>query len=120
MGSALPRKASTSARSLRGSEFNFILLANAYKQITAPVGTLGLASLKVSTRALAGDDDTYTKLENKLSALTQQRDALAAQIIQILEDAEFNGKSVDFKATVKLVTEAAQLLDEVKKLQHGD
>jgi hypothetical protein len=105
---------------LRGSRFNFTLLANAYKQITAPVGKLGLASLKVSTRALAGDDSTYTNLENQLSALTGQRDALAAQIIQKLEDAEFNGKSIDSKSTLNLVTQAAGLLNEVEQLQDGD
>jgi len=96
------------------------LLANAYKQITAPVGKLGLASLKVSTRALAGDDSTYTNLENQLSALTGQRDALAAQIIQKLEDAEFNGKSIDSKSTLDLVTQAAGLLNQVEQLQGGD
>ncbi len=105
---------------LRGSQFNFTLLANAYKQITAPVGKLGLASLKVSTRALAGDDSTYTNLENQLSALTGLRDALAAQIIQKLEDAEFNGKSIDSKSTLDLVTQAAGLLNQVEQLQGGD
>jgi hypothetical protein len=90
--SALPK-------AVRRSELFFVLLANAYKQITAPVGALGLTSLKVSTKALAGDDQTYTNLENQLSALTQQRDTLAAQIIQRLEDAEFKGKPLDFKST---------------------
>ena len=111
--SALPK-------ALRASEFNFTLLANAYKQITAPLGKLGLASLRVSTRALAGDDHTYTKLENQLSALTTERGALAAQIIQKLEDAEFNGKPIDAKSTLSLVTQAARLLNEVEELQHGD
>jgi hypothetical protein len=105
---------------LRSSQFNFVLLANAYKQITAPLGKLGLTSLKVSTRALAGSDSTYTKLENALSTLTKQRDALAAQIIQKLEDAEFNGKPIDFKSTVQLVTQAARLLNQIQELQHGD
>ena len=81
-GRALPK-------AVRQSEFSFILLANAYKQITAPVGFLGLTSLKVSTRALAGDDNTYANLESALRALTQQRDTVAAQIIQLLEGAEF-------------------------------
>jgi hypothetical protein len=107
-------------KALRQSEFNFILLSNAYKQITAPLGTLGLSSLKVSTRALAGDDQTYTSLENQLAALTQQRDTLAAQIIQKLEDAEFSGKPLDFRSTIKLVTQSAQLLNEIEDLEHGD
>jgi len=101
-------------KSLRESELSFILLANVYKQITAPVGFLGLTSLQVSTRALGGDDAVYTKLEDKLSALTQQRDALAAQIIQLLEGAEFNGTPIDFKTAVSLVAQATQLLEEVQ------
>ncbi len=108
-GHALPK-------AVRQSEFNFILLANAYKQITAPVGFLGLTSLKVSTRALAGDDNTYANLEGALSALTQQRDAIAAQIIQLLEGAEFQGKPIDFKSTVSLLSQSAELLKEVRKL----
>jgi hypothetical protein len=112
-GSALPQ-------SVRSSQFNFVLLASAYKQINAPVAKLGLASLKVSTRALAGSDSTYTTLENALAALTTQRDALAAQIIQKLEDAEFNGKSIDSKTTAKLVLQATQLLNQIEELQGGD
>jgi hypothetical protein len=115
---ALQRRSLPAA--LRRSESNFIRLANAYKQISAPVGKLGLASLRISTRALAGDDQTYTNLENQLSALTQQRDALAGQIIQRLKDAEFNGKAIDFESTVKLVTQAEQLLDQAEQLQHED
>lgn len=103
-------------KAVRQSQFNFTLLANAYKQITAPVGFLGLASLQVSTRALAGDDNTYANLESALSALTQQRDAVAAQIIQLLEGAEFQGKPIDFKSTVSLVSQSAELLKEVREL----
>jgi hypothetical protein len=36
----------------------FAKLAAAYKRINAPVGELGLGSLKISTAALAGDDAT--------------------------------------------------------------
>jgi hypothetical protein len=105
--------------SLRASEFNFILLANAYKQITAPVAFLGLTSLSVSTRALAGDDDTYNSLEGKLATLTQDRDALASQMIQLLEGAEFNGKTIDLKTTISLVAQAGQLLAEVQQLKNA-
>jgi hypothetical protein len=111
-------RSSALPRSLRQSEFNFVLLSLAYKQITAPVGFLGLTSLKVSTRALAGDDTTYATLESQLSALTQQRDAVASQIIQLLEGAEFNGKSIDFRTTLSLLAQSAQLLEEVQQLQN--
>jgi len=41
---------------------DFVELARAYKRINAPVGELGMASLKVSTAALAGNDATYAGL----------------------------------------------------------
>jgi hypothetical protein len=104
-------------KNLRTSELNFILLAAAYKQITAPVGFLGLTSLKISTTALAGDDATYADLEGKLSALTTKRDAVAAQIIHALEGAEFNHQSISFNTTLSLLKQAGQVLEEVQEIK---
>lgn len=67
-------------------------LAQIYKQINAPVGQLSLNTLQISTTALESsspNDDTYTRLENRLISLTQQRNTIANQIINILEQAEF-------------------------------
>lgn len=104
-------------KSLRQSEANFLQLATAYKQITAPVGFVGLTSLHISTVALAAADTTYTSLENQLSALTTQRDSIAAQIIQVLEAAEFSGQPIDSETTATLVPQAEQLIGEVEQLQ---
>jgi hypothetical protein len=98
---------------VRRSALAFTLLAAEYKQITAPVGKLGLASLTVSTAALAGDEPTYDKLENCLIAINSQRDALAAKMIKQLEDAEFNHKPVDLLSALQLVFEAELLLHQV-------
>jgi hypothetical protein len=76
-----------------GREVAFRLLAAAYKQINAPVGALGRATLAASTVALAGDDATYASIEGKISALTTRRDALASAIIQLIENAEFKGSA---------------------------
>jgi hypothetical protein len=88
----------------------FTLLARAYKQLNAPVGQFGRATLAVSTKALAGDDRTYTRLENRLTSLGAQRDALAAQIIQKLEAAEFNNQPLDWPTTFGLLSQANRLL----------
>ena len=101
------------AIAVRRSALAFTLLAAEYKQITAPVGKLGLASLTVSTAALAGDEPTYDKLENRLIAINSQRDALAAKMIKQLEDAEFNHKPVDLLSALQLVFEAELLLHQV-------
>jgi hypothetical protein len=94
----------------------FTALAVAYKQITAPVGVFGLKTLQVSTTALSGDDATYTKLEAQIAAITTKRDALAAQIIQKLEAAEFQGQSLDLLSTVELLAQAGALLAQTAAL----
>jgi hypothetical protein len=60
-GRVLANELHTSAlpSGVRKSGEEFAELASAYKRITAPVGELGLASLKVSTAAIAGSDAKY-------------------------------------------------------------
>jgi hypothetical protein len=101
---------------VRSDDAAFRLLAATYKQITAPVGELGLKTLEVSTTALAGDDATYAKLEGQISALTTKRDALAGKMIQKLEDAEFHNQHIDLLSTLPLIAEAEALLVEVRGL----
>jgi hypothetical protein len=89
-------------------------LAEMYKQINAPVGKLGLASLVISTKALESgskdDDSTYTKLENQLISITDQRNALAGQMSKLLEDAAFNGQSIDDAQAKHLIEQGQALL----------
>lgn len=69
-----------------------IALAQIYKQINAPVGALGLTTLQISTQALESNsagDATYIQLEDQLTSITQMRNALASQILNILEAAAF-------------------------------
>jgi hypothetical protein len=94
----------------------FVELARAYKRINAPVGELGLASLKVSTAALAGDDATYNGLESRLQTITAFRDFLAAKMIETLSDAEFGGKHVSNGGEKALVRQADALIDYVNWL----
>ena len=98
---------------VRRNRLAFTLLARAYKQINAPVGQFGRATLAVSTEALVGNDQTYNRLENRLTSLGSQRDALAAQIIQKLEAAEFGNQPLDWPSTFRLLSQANQLLEEV-------
>lgn len=100
--------------------FAFREVAQAYKEINAPVGPLGLASLKISTHALASgsssDDSTYAGLEDQISQITAARDALATQMANALDGAEFHGKSIDpFEADI-LAFEADVLTDYVRFL----
>ncbi len=95
-------------------------LAQVYKQINAPVGQLGLASLQVSTKALesgsASDDSTYTNLESQLSSITTQRNTLAAQMSAMLEGAAFGGQAINELQARQLISQGHALLAQVNAL----
>ena len=102
---------------IRQNRALFTQLAQVYKQIDACVGQLGLATLAVSTKALesgsSSDDSTYTKLENQLISINNQRDALAAQMIALLEGSEFNGQPFSDHQTQQLIAQGQALLKSV-------
>ena len=101
-----------------GRDVAFRLLAAAYKQINAPVGALGMASLAASTTALAGDDATYAAIESEIGGWTTQRDALASTIGQLIENAEFNGQPVNVDEALSLALQAAALVARVEAASH--
>jgi hypothetical protein len=101
---------------VRDSGEHFVQLASVYKRINAPVGELGLASLKISTRALASDDGTYTNLENRLSFITALRNHLAEEMLQKLTEAEFQSQRIVEPEGRELVAESQALLDYVNWL----
>lgn len=108
-GAALPP-------SVTGTGNIFRQLAQSYKQINAPVGQFGLGTLRISNSALISndsDDATYNQLENNLINLNAQRNSIASQMIQILEDAAFNGKPIDPAVASSLIQQANQLLQQV-------
>jgi hypothetical protein len=98
----------------------YIKVAQTYKQLDAAVGEFGLATLAASTRAIESgtslDDSTYATLENQLASLIDQRNALAAQMIGLLEGAEFNGKSISEEQAQSLVTQGQVLISEAQAL----
>jgi hypothetical protein len=104
--SALPNSAQQHRETL-------LRLADAYKAINAPLGTLGRASLSASTRAVASDDATYGAYVSSLTALTQQRNAIAASMIQMLEGAAFGNQPIDEGRAQSLIDAAEQLLGSI-------
>jgi hypothetical protein len=94
---------------LHGHQEILVLLARAYKDINAPLGRLARTTFGISTAALNGDDATYARLEAKLSRLTDERNRIAQQMIDILEDAVFENKPVDDRQALSLIA-AAELL----------
>jgi hypothetical protein len=98
----------------------YIKVAQTYKQLEATVGQFGLATLAASTRAIesgsASDDSTYTALENQLASLISRRDALAGQMIKLLEGAEFSGQSISEDQAQSLVAKGQALIAEANAL----
>lgn len=94
-------------------------LGQMYKQIDAPLGQLGRDSLRISTFALEStspNDTVYTQRENQLSAISSDRDALAAQMQALLEGAEFNGQTADPGQAQSLIGRGQALLNRVSGL----
>lgn len=90
-------------------------LADAYKRINAPTGVLGLKTLTgVSTQALKGDDATYANLESQIVDLTNKRNAIASQMIAMLEQAAFDNHAINEAEAQRLIDEAQALLASVK------
>ena len=71
-------------------------LGSIYKQINAPFGQLSFDVLAASTRALASgsatDDNAYNAISDRIAALTSDRDALAGQMRDVLNEAAFGGQ----------------------------
>jgi hypothetical protein len=103
--------------SLRDSLFAYTALAQAYKQINATKGPLGVNSLVAANRAITSDDATYNKFLTQIGAITTERDALAAQMIALLNGAAFGNQPISFNDNVSdLIAQAKRLNDRVEDM----
>jgi hypothetical protein len=101
---------------LRGHTHTLTQLAEAYKQINAPTGALGITTLTgISTQALQSTDpSTYAALETKITNITNQRNAIASKMIAMLENAAFNGQKINEGEAKSLIAQAQALLNSLK------
>jgi arylsulfatase A-like enzyme len=88
-------------------------LAQAFKDINAPVGVLARKTFPISTAALKGDDATYARLEAQLNQLTDARDLIAAEMIDMLEAAVFDNQPLDEPQANALIGGARALIASV-------
>ena len=95
-------------------------LGAVYKEINAPFGPLSFDVLRASTQALssgsASDDSTYTSVSSRIASLTSDRDALAAQIRDVLTHAAFGGPQATSSQIDSLVQQANSLLMRANQL----
>jgi hypothetical protein len=96
---------------------DFVELAEAYKQLNAPLGRLGKKSLVYANRSITADNRTYGKYLSKISDITSKRDELAGQIKIVLDRAAFNHQAVDENG---LGHRAKALIDQVEDLAEQD
>src|SRR5215469_14472416 len=90
-------------------------MAHLLKAINAPLGPLGVKTLELSTTALVSNDTndaTYNKIENDLLHITNRHNAIASQMLSMLEDATFDGKGFNEAKAQGLMNAAEGLLDE--------
>jgi len=95
---------------VRDQEETLHRLAVAYKNINAPVGPLGLASLQIATAGITSTDARYARVTESLRDLTEERDEIAGAMIQMLEDAAFRNKKVNEERAERLIDAAEDLL----------
>jgi hypothetical protein len=112
------------SRGAKPKQKTLVVLGDVYKQITAPFGRFAGDTLAASTRALASgsatNDSQYAAIEGRIQALTQRRDALAAQMRTMLTDAAFGSGRFDERTARLLIAQGIALLVEGRALEaHG-
>jgi hypothetical protein len=97
----------------RGRE-DFVELAAIYKQLNAPLGQLGRASMVFANRSITADDKAYGLYLDKIGDITEDRNELVDQIKQVLDAAAFGNRPVAEEED--LGQRAKNLIDRVKDL----
>ena len=62
-------------------------------------------------RRSTGDDATYAALEDKIDDITDRRNDIAGQMIDMLEEAAFHGQEIDKDEAEHLIDQAEDLLE---------
>lgn len=94
-------------------------LADVDKQLNAPFGDFGLATLASSTKALASTDPlVYDSIEAQIASLTQRRDDLAGTIRNALDGAEFRGVKLNEDQEKAWIQQAQNLIAQAQALPH--
>jgi hypothetical protein len=91
-------------------------LGDVYKQINAPVGQLSLDSVAFATKATLSNtsgDQTYIDADAQIAAWTSQRNALAAQMIALLDTTAPGYTNHNDRNVSNLISQGEQLLAEV-------
>jgi hypothetical protein len=105
---------------IRQGQENFVELAEVYKQLNAPLGELGRASMVYANRSITDVDTAYARYLSKVSDITNRRNSLASDIKTALDAAAFGNRPVDERSEDDLGHRARALIDQVKDLAERD
>ncbi|ARN80261.1 hypothetical protein [Methylocystis bryophila] len=94
----------------------FVALARVYKQLNAPLGSVGRNSLLAATRAIKGEDAGYARYLGKIDEITTERDQVASEIKSALNAAAFSHKPISQGYAERLIRRARQLIERVGDL----
>jgi hypothetical protein len=101
---------------MTGTRQDLNQLADVYKQINAPVGQLSLDSIAFATRATLSNssgDQAYLNADAQIAAWASQRNALAAQMIALLDTTAPGYTNHNDRNVNDLIRQGEQLLAEV-------
>jgi hypothetical protein len=101
---------------IRQGQEKFVELAEIYKQLNAPLGELGRASLVFANRSVTATDKVYARYLNKIEDITEERNRLANDIKAVLNAAAFENHAVGEDSEGDLGRRAKALIDRVKDL----
>jgi hypothetical protein len=101
---------------MTGTRQDLNRLGDVYKQINAPVGQLSLDSIAFATRATLSNssgDQTYINADAQIAAWASQRNALAAQMIALLDTTAPGYTNHNDRSVNDLIRQGNALLAEV-------
>lgn len=105
---------------IRDRRENYIELATIYKQLNAPLGSVGRNSLIYANRSITGNDASYARYLNTIAGITSERDTLAGTIKSALDNAAFANQPIGEGAEDGLGHRASALIDRVEDLANQD
>jgi len=112
-----PRALPSSLQSHGDEDNEYVELARVYKQLNAPLGSVGMNSLLLATRSINNVDTTYNWYLSTIAQITSERDQLAAEIKAALNAAAFSGQPIHGEG---LVARAKALIDRVEDLANRE
>lgn len=104
---------------LAAQAYTYQQLSAAYKQLNAGVGQFATATLTAATKGIVSStpgDAQYLASTASLTALGSERDALAAQIAQLLDQAAFGHQWIGHERAADLTGQARQLIQQAQAL----